>query len=213
MRNWPGRCSILERWRRSNAVTVGTLLFKTALLPKILSSIPVATHLPENPQNDNSCKVSTIGWKTRHSAAVSLVELSRKWRVGINTARQTLKATTQEGIRAALHPLTRRCRTNHFSLRCCCLNTQFHSDTVFVTTKLLKGDKCAQVFAAKNLIRVHLMHSKQECAQVPQVFAEDNGIPTNPCTDGADELTRPHSEWRKLCRDLRVKTGVSEPHT
>jgi hypothetical protein len=29
MRNWPGRGSILERWRRSNAVTVRIFLFKT----------------------------------------------------------------------------------------------------------------------------------------------------------------------------------------
>jgi hypothetical protein len=125
------------------------------MLPRILSSVCVATYLQENPQ-DISCNVSAIGSKTRHPV-VSPKELSRKWRVGVNKARQTLKATTQRGIRTAAHPLTRRCRADHFSLRCGRLNAQFYSDTVFATTKSLKGDKSAQVFTAKDFIRVHPM--------------------------------------------------------
>jgi hypothetical protein len=49
------------------------------------------------------------------------------------------------------------------------------------------------------------MHQKQECTQALQ-------IPSDPCTDGAAELTGPKSEWHKLCRELRVKTRESEPH-
>ena len=50
------------------------------------------------------------------------------------------------------------------------------------------------------------MVSKQECAQALQVLAEDVGIPSDLCTDGAAELTGQKPEWRKLCRELRVKT-------
>ena len=57
------------------------------------------------------------------------------------------------------------------------------------------------------------MVSKQECAQALQVFPEDVGIPSDLCTDGAAELTGHKSEWRKLCRELRVKTRESEPYT
>ena len=136
----------------------------------------------------------SVGSKTRHST-VSPEELSRKWRVGVNAARQTLKATMQRGIRTAMHPSTRCYRTDHFSLRCCRLNTQFCSDTVFATTKSLKGNKCAQVFTAKDFIRVHPMVSKQECSQALQIFAEDISIPADPCTDGAAELTGPNQTW------------------
>ena len=57
------------------------------------------------------------------------------------SSRDTLKATTQRGIRRVVHPLTRRYRTDHFSLRYRRLNTQFYSDTGFATTKSLKGNK------------------------------------------------------------------------
>jgi hypothetical protein len=144
---------------------------------------------------------------------VSPEELSRKWRVGINTARQTLKATTQQGIQTAAHPLTHRYCANHFTNRCRRLNTQFYSDTVFATTKSLKGNKCAQVFTAKDFIRFHPMDSKQNCHQALQVFAEDVRIPSDLCADGAAELTGPISGWRKLCRELWVATRESEPYT
>ena len=95
------------------------------MLPRILSSVRVATYLPENNQDD-SRKISAIGSKTRHSI-VSSEELSRKWVDGINTARDTLKATTQRGIRTAVYPLTRRyCSTDHFLLKYQRLNTQFY---------------------------------------------------------------------------------------
>ena len=84
---------------------------------------------------------------------------------------------------------------------------------MFASTKLLEGLKCAPVFAAKDFIRVHPMVSKQERAQALQVFAEHIGTPADLCTDGAAELTGPNSEWRKLCRELRVRTRESEPCT
>jgi hypothetical protein len=57
------------------------------------------------------------------------------------------------------------------------------------------------------------MDSKIECAQALQVFAEDIGIPADLVTDGAAELTAPQSNFRKLCRDLRIRTRESEPYT
>jgi hypothetical protein len=88
-------------------VGISSSLTLESMLPRILSSIRVATYLPDNPQGDDTRAVSSLGSKTRHSV-VTAEERSRKWRVGINTARQTLKATTQRGIRTAVHPLTRR---------------------------------------------------------------------------------------------------------
>ena len=113
-------------------ISISSSLTLETMLPRIPSSVRVATYLPENNQDD-SRKVSAIGSKTRHSIA-SPEELSRKLRVGINTAREILKATTQRGIRTAVYPLTRRYRTDHFSLRYRRLNTQLYSDTVFATT-------------------------------------------------------------------------------
>jgi len=43
--------------------------------------------------------------------------LSRQWGIGLETARNTLWATTQLGIRHALHPITRRYHTDYMALR------------------------------------------------------------------------------------------------
>jgi hypothetical protein len=51
--------------------------------------------------------VSFLGAKNRHSH-VTVEEVARRFRCGIKTARRTLKTTTQNGIRHAIHPLTRR---------------------------------------------------------------------------------------------------------
>ena len=56
-------------------ISISSSLTLETMLPRILSSVCVATYLPEN-QGD-SRKVSAIGSKTRHSI-VSLEELSRK---------------------------------------------------------------------------------------------------------------------------------------
>jgi hypothetical protein len=138
--------------------SVSSTLTMESMLTRILSKVCVATYLPQ----DCDRKFAAIGSKTRHSQ-VTAEELAKKWRVGIDTARQMLKVTTQLGVRTAVHPLTRRYRTDHFTLRYKRLNETLYSDTMFATVKSLKGNKCAQVFSAKYFIRVHPMESKAEC--------------------------------------------------
>jgi hypothetical protein len=90
------------------------------------------------------------------------------------------------------------------------LNTQFCSDTVFAAAELLKGDKCAQALTTKDFIVAHSMHSKQECAQALQVFAEDIGIPSDLRTDGAAKLTGLNNEWRGCFRHSALVQCVME---
>jgi hypothetical protein len=76
----------------------------------------------------------------RHSV-VSAEEVAKKWRIGINTAKLTLKATTHFGLRHALHPIHCRYLTDHMLLRYNRLNTTLYSDTLFAKVKSLKGNK------------------------------------------------------------------------
>ena len=48
---------------------------------------------------------------------ISPESLSQKLRIGLNTARNTLKVTTQQGICQAKYPITRRYRTDTMSLK------------------------------------------------------------------------------------------------
>ena len=42
-----------------------------------------------------------------HHSKVGAEELARKWNVGLQTAQDTLKATTQMGIQTTVHPMTK----------------------------------------------------------------------------------------------------------
>jgi hypothetical protein len=83
--------------------SVSSTLMMKSRLTKILSKARVTTYLPQ----DCDRKIAAIGSKTRHSQ-VTAEGLAKKWRVGIDTARQMLKVTTQLGVRTAVHPLTQR---------------------------------------------------------------------------------------------------------
>jgi hypothetical protein len=52
----------------------------------------------------NVTNVSYLGAKHRHSQ-ITAEEVARKFRCGIETAKQTLKTTTQYGVCQAIHPL------------------------------------------------------------------------------------------------------------
>jgi hypothetical protein len=54
----------------------------------------------------NVLNVSYLGAKHRHSQ-ITAEEVAKKFCCGIETAKQTLKTTTQYGVRQAIHPLRR----------------------------------------------------------------------------------------------------------
>ena len=57
-----------------------------------------------------SINISTLGTKGRVGILTPEI-LAEKWGLGLDTAKCTLKATTQQAIRTAVAPLSRRYRT------------------------------------------------------------------------------------------------------
>ena len=87
---------------------------------------------------------ATIKNERRHLVTSEL--LARKWGIGLENAKETLKATTQECIRSALLPLTRRYRTYLISQRLRRISRKFYTDTLFEKHKSIIGNTCAQIF-------------------------------------------------------------------
>ena len=52
----------------------------------------------------------------RHPA-ITAEQLSERWNIGLSQARQTIKVTTQRGVRSAILPLSRRYRTDPCTIR------------------------------------------------------------------------------------------------
>ena len=81
----------------------------------------------------------------RH-AAVDANELSERWGIGLKQAKQTIKSTTQRGVRSALLPLSRCYRADRmFELKR--LRQEMYTDTLDGRCKSLEGNRYGQVFA------------------------------------------------------------------
>jgi hypothetical protein len=61
-------------------------------------------------------------------------------KIGIETAKQTLKSTTQHGVRQAIHPLRRKFRVDHIDINCRCIRDMFYMDTLFSKVKSVNGN-------------------------------------------------------------------------
>jgi hypothetical protein len=139
-------------------------------------------------------------------------DLAQKWGIGKVQAANTLKVTTQRGVRSAIHPLHRRFRTKNMQLRYAQLNCRFYSDTFFSEVKSVRGFSCAQVFVDRTEFSVvYPMKRKGEAPDALRFFIEEVGIPSHLHTDGAPELTQ--GRWADICRDAGIRTTCTEPHS
>jgi hypothetical protein len=65
----------------------------------------------------SAVNISYLGIKNRH-AQITVEEVARKFRCGLETAKQTLKSMTQYGVRQAVHPLRCMYRVDHIDINC-----------------------------------------------------------------------------------------------
>jgi hypothetical protein len=182
---------------------------------RLVASVNVATHVridEEEPMEEKgNRKISYIGAKNRHTHE-SAEEVAKKLRCGLDTAKQTLKVTTQRGIRQAIHPLHRRYRVDHLNLNCKRLNDTFYADTMFSKVKSINGNRCAQVYTNGRFTKVYPMESKSSAciADTLQDFADDVGIPDTLICDLATEQTGRNTPMQKEIRCLRIHMKNSE---
>jgi len=153
--------------------SVSSALTDETMYPRLV----IAVRVHNADRTDESRQIGSAIVSDRRHSVVSGDELAKKLRIGINTAKLTYKATTQFGLRHALHPIHRRYRTDHMLLRYNCLNTTLYSETLFAKVESLKGNKCAQLFYSEGYIRVYPVASKTDAGVALQEFIEDVGIP------------------------------------
>ena len=199
-------------WNDGQLASISEVHDDKYLIKRLIASVNVATHIRTNtPVEENNRKVSFIGAKNRHTH-VTTEEVARILRCGMETAKQTLKVTTQRGVRQALHPLHRRYRVDHLNLNRKRINDTFYTDTLFSKTKSLNGMRCAQVYTNGRFTKVYPMESKSSAciANSLQDFADDVGIPETLVCDLATEQTGKNTPMMKEVRRLRIRMRNSE---
>jgi hypothetical protein len=153
--------------------------------------------------------ISAAFTSERHSS-VNFENLSRKWNIGLETAKRTLQVTTQRGIRTAVHPLHRRYRVDHLHLNRRRLNGDWFTDTLFSKVVSIHGNTCAQVFTNGSFTTVHPLDSKAKVALALTEFADDVGIPDSLLSDGAPEVVGPRTDFMKEVNRLKIRLKRSE---
>jgi hypothetical protein len=81
------------------------------------------------------------------------------WKIGLDTTRNTLKPTTQYGVRHATQPLRRCYRTDILLAWFRQLNISFYTDTMFFKNKSLQGSTATQVFCNESIVQVNTIQS------------------------------------------------------
>lgn len=177
---------------------------ESVFIRRMVGSVNVAT-------SHRDSNISFVGSKNRHSQ-VDAETVARKFRCGIETAQQTLKTTTQRGVRHAIHPLHRRYRVDHLNLHKRRLADTFYMDTLFSKVKSLNGNTCAQLFTNGSFTRVYPMDSKSSfnIAQQLSEFIDDVGIPETLICDLATEQTGQHTEVLKVIRRNQIRLLPAE---
>jgi hypothetical protein len=98
------------------------------------------------PDSDDFIRVVSGMTSSERKSALTPEVLSRRWNIGLDSAKRTLQVTTQKGVRTVLHPLTRRYRTRQSHLRFPTIRTKVYTDTMFSSVTSIRQYKCAQVF-------------------------------------------------------------------
>lgn len=153
---------------------------------------------------------SSSSSKNRRSPFANKDEIAQIWAVGQATATDRIKATTQNFIRSALHPIEHRFRTKQVMLRYNNLACKIYSDIFFSDSISIAGNKCAQLFVSDfGYIKFVPTKLKSEAGYALQEFLRDNGIPTQVHTDKAKELAL--GTWKQVCRDVNILMTKTEP--
>ena len=139
----------------------------------------------------------------RHSK-VSPEELARKWNIGIQTAKDTLKVTTQQGIQTAVHPMTQHMRVDHLHLHWNRLRGTWFADTLLARVKSKLGNTCANVYTQGKFTWVVPMMSQKDAGKSLIEFTDDVGIPEWLTTDGAMEFMGRHTEFIKEACHMHI---------
>ena len=135
-------------------------------------------------------------------------------RIGLGPAQHNLKTTTQVVIRHAVHPLTRRYKTDIIhGYNAWSLNTTMYLNILFPKFRSLNGNTCAQIFTDTEFISLNPSKSKAEEGNGLTNFTDDIIIPMNMRFDHAAEFLGERTEFMKSINKHSINWNVTEPYS
>ena len=153
---------------------------------------------------------STYTDKRHHGISADI--LARKLWIGLDKSNLTLKSTTQDHMRSALKPLTRRYRTYFLSQRLRQLNCRFCVDTLFAKGKSIAGNTCAQIFTDGEFVQIIPMRSKSEAGTTLDRINRDVGAAKEIFMDNEPKQNGYNTEMQRVARLARMEVQTTDTY-
>ena len=137
--------------------------------------------------------------------------LSKIWNIKPDLAARTLDQTTQLQRQGGDNDLSRLFSTNDRMLRYKRINSQFFTDTFFVTAsgKSTRGYTCAQMFVSdKGFVAIYPMKSKCDFLDALHLFCKEVGVPVSLVLDPSGEQTS--KPVKKFCTQVGTTLRILE---
>jgi hypothetical protein len=164
------------------------------------------------PPNEDRTRIYALSTTKKRSALTPEI-LSRRWGIGLDTAKKTLQATTQAGVRNVLAPGERKVcqRLDHLKFPNL-VHGQYYTDTMFSKVKSTRGHKTAQVFTIGHRYdRFYPLPSKHFAGKALMSFIHDAGIPQLLISDNSEEQT--FADFGDTCTKYRINRKFTVPHS
>jgi len=144
---------------------------------------------------------------------VDSATLAERWNIDPAKAKNTIKHTTQRGVRTCLHPaLTRRFPTNDRMLRYDRLPHTVFTDTMKAGITSKSGNLHAQAYCTSySWSRMHPMALKSQAHETLSALFQRDGVPPKIVADGAKEHHK--GDFARKCREADCHLVSTLPYS
>ena len=164
--------------------------------------------------------ILSVDRKKTRFAGTDPERLSRTLCIGLPTAKQTLEATTQYGLRTSNYPHGmngRRLRSMGMRMtQRRRLDVRFYVDTMHSDVKGIGGSKHAQVYTTSyqfTKVITHLNELQETIGSCFKEFLIKIGFPREMVTDGHKSYVGKKAEFKKICVSNMIEQLQTEPHS
>jgi len=163
------------------------------------------------PEPEPDAAVASVQAK-QSKPTITPEQLARQWNIGLDTAKRTLKVTTQAGLRNIYIPSDRKTRLKAPWLKFPSINTRMYSDALFSSVPSIHKAKGAVVFTdGKGFDSFYPFKSKSQYPETLMEFIHDYGVPKQLVTDGANEMQQ--SKGRAIANEYHIDLKVTVPYS
>ena len=139
--------------------------------------------------------------------------VARRWMVGLETAKNSLRVTTQQGVRSIPNPATRRFKTQMAHLRYPRLRGMFYADIMEPKIRSIDLQRYAHIIGnGRGYTKAFPMQRKNESIYVLDDFVKKVGIPEVLLCNN-DSTMEGWGEWKKRIRKYSIDPKYTEPYS